>query len=122
LLLLSACRRQEVAEMRWSELDLPRRIWTLPSERSKNRLPNMLPLGPLAWSIIEAQPRIAGSDYVFGRARNGFSVIKHKLDAAMQTATPWVTHDLRRSGRSLLGRARVPSDIAERCLGHLLVA
>jgi integrase len=119
LLLLSGARRQEVAEMEWRELDLERRVWTLPSQRSKNGLPNMLPLSPLAWDIIERQPHI--SDYVFGRARSGFHQVKQKLDAAMQTAEPWVTHDLRRTARSLLGRARVASDIAELCLGHLLV-
>ena len=92
--------------MRWRELDLVAKVWTLPSERSKNRLPNMLPLSPRAWAIIEAQPRITGSDYVFGRARRGFSHMKRKLDAAMQINGPaWVTHDLRRTSRSLLSRA-----------------
>ena len=32
----------------------------------------------------------------------------------------WRLHDLRRSSRSLLSRAGVNSDIAERCLGHAI--
>jgi integrase len=120
LLLLSAARRQEVAEMQWRELDPARKIWTLPGERSKNRLPNMLPLGLVAWHIIETQPRIAGSPYVFGRRRTSFTPAKAKLDAAMQAVDPWVTHDVRRTARSLLSRARVASDVAELMLGHLL--
>jgi integrase len=34
----------------------------------------------------------------------------------------WRIHDLRRSSRSLLSRAGVNPDIAERCLGHALPA
>ena len=33
---------------------------------------------------------------------------------------PWRVHDLRRTARSLLSRAKVDPDIAERVLGHAL--
>jgi len=32
----------------------------------------------------------------------------------------WTLHDLRRTARSLMSRAGVPSDHAERCLGHII--
>jgi integrase len=32
----------------------------------------------------------------------------------------WTLHDLRRTGRSLMSRAKVPSDHAERVLGHVI--
>ena len=54
LLLLSAARRQEVAEMQWRELDLANKTWTISAERAKGKLAVVLPLGPLAWSIINA--------------------------------------------------------------------
>lgn len=120
LLLLSAARRQEVAEMQWRELDLANKTWTISAERAKGKLAVVLPLGPLAWSIIERQPRIVGSDYVFGHRRTGFSHMKTRLDRVMRSETPWRTHDLRRTARSLLSRARVSSDVAEMMLGHLL--
>ena len=34
--------------------------------------------------------------------------------------TGWRLHDLRRTARSLMSRAGVPSDHAELCLGHVL--
>ncbi len=34
---------------------------------------------------------------------------------------PWQIHDLRRTGRSLMARAGVRPDIAERVLGHAIV-
>jgi integrase len=32
----------------------------------------------------------------------------------------WRLHDLRRTARSLMSRASVNADIAERCLGHVI--
>jgi integrase len=108
LLLLSCARRQEVAEARWGEVDLINKVWVISAKRAKGKAAVALPLGPLAWSIIERQPRIAGSDYVFGRRRCGFSHMKRQLDAIMKPTVQWQNHDLRRSGRSLLSKARVP--------------
>jgi integrase len=120
LLLLTAARRNEILFMRWRELDLTKKIWTLPAERSKNGFTNVLPLGPLAWAIIERQPRFAGSEQVFGPGRGNFCRAKPVLDKAMQPDEPWVNHDLRRTARSLLSRAHILSDVAELMLGHLL--
>ncbi len=41
------------------------------------------------------------------------------MDKEAQIA-PWVLHDLRRTARSLMARAGVRSDVAERVLGHVL--
>jgi integrase len=32
----------------------------------------------------------------------------------------WQLHDLRRTGRSLMSRAKVDADHAERCMGHVI--
>ncbi len=37
LLILLVCRREEVARMRWSELNLNKAEWTLPAERTKGK-------------------------------------------------------------------------------------
>ena len=44
LLLLTGQRRDEVATMTWSEVDLDARLWVLPRERSKNGKPHDIPL------------------------------------------------------------------------------
>jgi integrase len=117
VLLLSGARLQEVAAMQWCELDLAQKIWTLPAQRSKSKAAHILPLSPLAWQIIEAQPRV--SDCVFGVKRTGFSYYKLTLDAEMKIKVPWVNHDLRRTARSLMARARIETEVAERMIGHL---
>src|SRR5262249_53711382 len=65
MLLLTAQRRDEVGGMRWSELDLEKRKWTIPRERAKNGKAHTVHLSDLAIEIIEQLPRIGDSDFVF---------------------------------------------------------
>jgi integrase len=50
---------------------------------------------------------------------SSLSLFKSQLDAASDTKG-WTLHDLRRTARSLMSRAGIPSDHAERCLGHVI--
>lgn len=120
-LLLSACRRNEAAQMGRNELDGA--VWTLPAPRSKNGREQILPLSPQAVSVLERLPRIAGSKFVFTadgkHAFANFSKAKASFDQACGV-TDWTLHDLRRTARSLMSRAGVTADVAERCLGHAI--
>jgi integrase len=120
LLVLSGGRREEIIQLQWREIDLRHRLWTLPAARNKAGVDLVRPLGALAWTIIAAQPTGGnGGEFVFVRSRSRFDAAKKKLNAAMGVED-FVTHDLRRVARSLLSRARVESDVAEMCLGHVL--
>ena len=46
LLCLLGARRDEIASLCWSEIDLDRAIITLPPERTKNRREHQIPLAP----------------------------------------------------------------------------
>jgi integrase len=136
-LLLTAQRRDEVANMTWTEIG-PDGIWTIPAERYKTKRSNHVPLSHTARSLIEAQPRINGCNYVFpSRTKtpfSGFGKSKGKLDQAvlfhmqkrakkgaeMQPPTNWTLHDLRRTAKTLMARAGVRPDISERVLGHVI--
>ena len=118
-LLLTACRKTEAAEMRWAELDGD--TWVIPAERSKGKSEVALPLSAAARSLLASLPRIDGCPYVFtitGRAPiAGFSRFKKEFDEACGVSG-WTIHDLRRSARSLMSRAGITPDTAERALGH----
>jgi integrase len=118
-LLLTACRRTEAAAMRWDELSGD--LWTLPRERVKTDTDVSLPLSTTALKVLDEIPRIQGCPFVFstdGRAPiSGFSTFKLRFDNACGVKA-WRLHDLRRTARSLLSRAGVTPDTAERCLGH----
>lgn len=118
-LLLTACRRDEAAAMRWSEIsDI---VWTLPATRNKVKQDLSRPLSVAALDVLAAVPRIHGSDFVFsydGGRLGGIGRRKIEFDRACGVSG-WVLHDLRRTARSLMSRAGVPAEHAERCLGHL---
>jgi integrase len=121
-LLLSACRRVEALYMTRSELN--GRDWLVPAARHKSKREFMLPLSKAAAGVLAAMPVIGSADaYVF--TLNGINPIgaeskaKARLDKA-SGVTGWTLHDLRRSARSLMSRAQVPSDHAERAIGHVI--
>jgi integrase len=108
--------------------------WIIPQERYKTALELVIPLSPAGQAVLVAVPRIGKSGFVFTtdgkRPIGGFSKFKRAFDAKvlaeLRKVNPdaelprWTLHDLRRTARSLMSRAAVPSDHAERCLGHVL--
>ena len=103
MLLLTGGRRDEVAEMRWTELDLGALCtkaedgkaveiagmrWTLPASRTKNKHAHIVPLSSAAIELLQGLPRVEGKGgFVFsttGRTPvSGFSRAKTILDASI---------------------------------------
>ncbi len=127
LLIMTGQRRDEVAGMRWEEIDRTRLLWTLPAERSKNRREHSVPLSDSALGIIAALPRFE-SGFLFSAGKtapSGFSKAKPRLDKAVADvldggALPhWVLHDIRRGVATGLGNLGVDLIVIERCLNHV---
>jgi integrase len=124
LLILTGQRRDEVAGMRWSEIDLNTQLWTIAKERTKNNQPHAVPLSGSAVAILTALPLIAGSDFVLtttgAAASNGYSKGKRRLDALLPSdMPPWRLHDLRRTLASGMARLGVNLPVIEKVLNHL---
>lgn len=119
--LLSGQRRAKVAAMKWG--DVRGGVWFIPAEDREKVNAGELKLPKLALDIINGQPKQEGNPYVFAgrgkKALNSFSAGKRELQTKAPIA-PWTIHDLRRTARSLMARAGVRSDIAERALGHVI--
>ena len=117
-ILLTATRRFEAGHMRWAELD--GKTWIIPAARYKTNLDHVVPLSKLALSTL---PKRGNSDFVFSKNGDtpigGYQRHKQAIDEA-SGVNGWVIHDLRRTARSLLSRAGVAADHAERCLGHVI--
>jgi integrase len=134
-LLLTAQRRDEVANMSWKEIGTDG-IWTIPAERYKTKRPNFVPLSAKALATIEARPKIEKCDYVFPSLVKtpftGFGKSKARLDKSIllemqkrskkgvEPLPNWTLHDLRRTAKTLMARAGVRPDISERVLGHVI--
>ena len=120
-LLLTASRRDEARCMTRAELN-GGSDWILPAARNKVSVDLVRPLSDAALAILKQAPRIDGGEFIFSNGRrplSGLSREKKRFDRVSGTSG-WTLHDLRRTARSLMSRAGVPSDHAERCLGHVI--
>jgi integrase len=128
LLLLTAQRRDEVATVEWSEIDLERRLWSLPRAKAKNDQGHDVHLSPQSVAILAALPHIGDrGGYIFttnGRSPvSGFSRAKERLDyliakAAGHEIPPWILHDLRRSAATGMARLKIAPHVVDRVLNH----
>jgi integrase len=119
LMLLTGQRRNEVAGMTWTEIDLDKKLWTLPARRTKNGREHVVPLSAEAMSIIDAQPRV--SEFVFTangkKPISGYQRAKKALEGRMG-ASDWTLHDLRRTAASGMARLGIPVHVTEAVLNH----
>ena len=125
VLLLTGCRREEVAQLTWREVtDLygaePR--IELGADRTKNGRAHLVPLSSAAVEIIRAQAKGAPSDFVFAGPHGGqpwdFNGAKAKLDARLKFEAPWVIHDLRRTATTHMNEIGVLPHVVEAILNH----
>ena len=122
MLLITAQRRGEVANMRWSEIDLKDKVWKIPGERSKNGKPHLVPLSPLALTVLRDIPRFEQCDLVFTTTRttpiSGITKMVTRLQGASET-TNWRLHDLRRTAASEMAKIGVAPHVVEKILNHI---
>jgi integrase len=110
--------------MRWDDISAAGE-WTISRAPREKDTGGVLVLPDAAREIIQAQPRLGDNPYVFaGRGDgpyNGFGKSKARLDGKLPEGTAaWTIHDLRRTARSLMSRAGVSSEHAERVMGHAI--
>lgn len=129
-LLLTAARRQEGARAARHEIHGDE--FLIPPQRYKTDMHLVVPLSGAAQTMLSSLPKI-NNKWIFAtrsgkRPFGGFSNAKAEFDKAvlrtLRKVDPgaamerWTIHDLRRTARTLMSRAKVPYDIAERCVGH----
>src|SRR5262245_19415117 len=120
LLILTGQRRNEIADLHWSEIDLDERVIHLPPARTKNARAHDVPLSAPALALITGLRRLADADLVFTIRRQpvtGFSRMKERLDTE-SGVTDWTLHDLRRTVASGLQRLGVRLEVTEAVLNH----
>jgi integrase len=122
LLILTGQREREIADMRWPEVDIGKKLVTIPAARMKGDRAHEIPLAPEALALLSGLPRFAGGGCVFsttGGAKpvNGFSKAKARIDRLSEVAG-WVIHDLRRTMRTHLSALPVQDLVRELVIAH----
>jgi integrase len=122
LLLLTAQRRNEIADARWSELDFDKATLTLPAARTKNGRQHVVPLPPAALDIFnEVRQRGAEGERIFNTLSwtNAKAKLDHKIAAEGGPLARWTLHDLRRSAATHMAELGVQPHIIEAALNHV---
>ncbi len=135
LLLLTGARREEIAGMRWREIDLDGSTWTIARERTKNGKAHTIDLCPQVVAMlapvgetIAARFACYVDDLVFSTTGttsvSGFGRVKARIDARMKKILgdrfePWRTHDLRRTAASGMAGLGFQPQVIERVLNHV---
>lgn len=129
LLILTGQRRNEVFEAHWAEIDLKKKVWTIPGERAKNGERHEVPLTTSVLALLKMIPEHEDSGKLFpaqGRPENGasgFSKVQARLRKSMTeklgSVSEWRLHDVRRTVATGLQRLGVRLEVTEAVLNHL---
>jgi integrase len=133
LLLLTGARRSEVFEASWTEFDIATGDWLLPSTRSKNKLPHLLPLSEAATALIASIPNRERSLLLFASQRtatkavSGISKMVARIRERMEKLAAqdgrqidhWQIHDLRRTVATGMAALMIHPHEIEAVLNHV---
>lgn len=122
LLILTGQRLNEVAGMKWSEVDLVSGLWTIEASRSKNRQNHTVHLSELSLHILHTVPTQGDRGFLFTTTGNtavsGFSKFKKRLDKHSGVGE-WRIHDLRRTVATVMSdRLSIQPFVVDRILNH----
>ena len=121
-IILTAARSGEAVGARWSEIDLSKKIWTVPKERMKAKREHRVPLPDAAVDILNMMMAVKSGDFVFpGQLHNrpisagSVEMLLRRMKAKGVTTI----HGFRSSFRDWAGDATpFPRDLAEQALAH----
>jgi len=125
LAIFTGARRGNLFAMKWGNVDLENRQWTVPAEESKNGRAMHIPLSEPAAEILRRRAANNGdSKYVFPSATSTAGHIKDSRKAWKRVCkradlADLRMHDLRRSLASVMINEGVPILVVGRILGHL---
>ncbi len=117
-------RPGEAAGTRWDEIDLEKKLWTIPAGRMKQKRSHSVPLSPQALQLLELMKPISGrSEFVFPSDRNPKSHT-HPQTANMALkrmgfGKQLVAHGLRALASTTLNEQGFDPEIIEAALAHV---
>lgn len=121
-LILTVARTNMVSKADWPEVDGA--LWTVPKERMKGKIEHIVPLSAAAVALLEALPRIKGSQAVF-RGDRGLKA--HMSNAAMDALLERMgyahvtVHGFRSTFKDWAAeQTDFPNEVSESALAHVV--
>ena len=122
LLLLTGCRKRELLDARWSEIDMDRRIWRIPMERAKTSKTRHVPLSDQAVEVLKSLRRWDRCEWVVPNpdTMKPYCSIHFAWDKARKAdgLSDVRIHDCRHSFASWLVEAGYSLYVVSKALGH----
>src|SRR5262249_3815135 len=118
-LVLTAARTGDVLGLVWDEIDLGKKLWSVPAARMKAKRAHVVPLSDRAVQILKSLPCEDGNPHVFIGARRP-SLSHNSLFNLLKAMRPDVTvHGFRSAFRTWAGETtNYPREVAEMALAH----
>ena len=122
-LILTATRSMEARGATWAEIDMDKKVWTVPAERMKAGREHRIPLSRAAVAVLEhmAQLGTEPGKLVFPGAVKGKPLSDVSLSKALRAAGggDYTVHGLRSTFRDWCAeRTAYPREVAESALAH----
>ena len=123
LCILTAARSGEILGMRWPEIDLDKKIWTVPADRMKAGREHRVPLSPRAVAILRKLEKLKAGQFVFpGHAHNkSLSNMAMEMVLRRMKIEDATVHGFRSSFRDWAGNvSNFPREVVETALAHVI--
>ena len=120
--ILTATRTSEVLGAQWDEIDLGKKIWTIPAARMKGGREHRIPLSPRAIEIVEAMYEPGGEGHVFPgpKPRKPLSTMAMAM-LLRRMASNATVHGFRSTFRDWASETTgFPHEVCEMALAHTI--
>ncbi|WP_432721275.1 tyrosine-type recombinase/integrase [Jeongeupia wiesaeckerbachi] len=142
VMLATLCRVGELMRAQWRHLDLAAGLWTVPAENAKNGEAHVIHLSAFASAaFLELQSLAISSKWIFpgrsgethvcdktltkqigDRQRGDVETLSARSQDTSSLILPggrWTSHDLRRTGATLMGELGVAPYVIDKCQNHV---
>ena len=132
LALATGQRPGELNRMEWTDIDFEEKTMTIPSTVSKNKMDHVVPLCNIAMTVINSLHELTGEyEHLFtgsykGRLLNGKIIQNSTMAKAIRKfykqkkINKFIARDLRRTFKTLAGKAGVSKELRDRIQNHAL--
>lgn len=121
--ILTAARTNEVIAARWEEVDLEKKLWTVPAERMKAGKEHVVPLSRRAVKVLKELQGIKTGPFVFpgGKADAPLSNMAMSATLKRMNRSDITVHGFRSTFRDWAGeQTTFPRELIEHALAHQL--
>jgi integrase len=119
--ILTAARTGETIGATWAEIDLGKKIWTIPADRMKAKREHRVPLTNHALTILNEMAAIRFNDYVFPSNKKGLSNMAMLTLLKRMERTDITVHGFRSAFRDWAAESTAyPSEVVEMALAHTI--